>query len=376
MLKDEVQLQHHIEVLLHLLGSRNQHHEFEAICLEVARKRIASNLLPATGPVSSGGDQGRDAETHWTQIPSSSGQARTSVFDTLVSNEPTVMACTIQRSRVAEKIRRDLASICSRGRPVSRVVYFTLEPVAVGLRHKLCEEAEQTYGVHLEILDGRALALYLADKDLRHVARGYLHISRSAMWFYDWARRLGFITLPALTTAVLCSAVVSGSSYQRIPEHVQNVPLLLDSSRTVNPPNSQGSNGSFLADLQWTSMMMPGTRRFGAKLVLVPESLQYDRARLVADLRLGEACGYVAWTVSTHETQRRAGKLTPHHVRDHIDMPVPGRTPTAVAITFTGEDGCNPIGLTLSSPHIVVCEPGEVTRSCRTNPLAPPVVSH
>ncbi|MFD5635769.1 hypothetical protein ACFWJM_16750 [Streptomyces sp. NPDC127077] len=374
MLKDEVELQHHIEVLLHLLGSRNQHHEFEAICLEVARKRFASNLIPATGPVSSGGDQGRDAETHWTEITASSGQA-TSVFDTLVSNEPTVMACTIQRSRVVEKIRKDLASICSRGRPVSRVIYFTLEPVAVSRRHRLCEEAEQIYGVHLEIMDGRALAVNLADKDLRHVARGYLHVSRSAMWFYAWARRLGFITVPALLTVVLCSAVVSGSSYQRAPVPVQNVPLLLDSSRTVNPPNSQGSNGSFLTDLQWTSMMMPGTRRFDAKLVFVPESLQYVRARLVADLRLGEPCVSVAWTVSTDETQRRSGKLTPHHARDHIDMPLLGRTPTAVTITFTGSDGCNPIGLTLSSPHIVVCEPGDVTRNCKINPLAPPVIS-
>jgi hypothetical protein len=54
---------------LNELASRNEHHRFEEIATRVARKRISSNILIATGPVSSGGDQQRDAETYTTRIP-------------------------------------------------------------------------------------------------------------------------------------------------------------------------------------------------------------------------------------------------------------------------------------------------------------------
>jgi hypothetical protein len=57
------------------LCERDGHDEFEAICLGVARQRIASNLLSASGLVSSGGDQGRDAESHWTNLPNEIGNS-------------------------------------------------------------------------------------------------------------------------------------------------------------------------------------------------------------------------------------------------------------------------------------------------------------
>jgi hypothetical protein len=58
-----------IRFQLAALGERNGHHEFEHICRRVAGARIASNLLPSTGPVSGGGDQGSDFETHPTELP-------------------------------------------------------------------------------------------------------------------------------------------------------------------------------------------------------------------------------------------------------------------------------------------------------------------
>ena len=45
------------------LPAQNAHHDFEHICRHLTQQFICSNVLPATGPVSAGGDQGRDFET-------------------------------------------------------------------------------------------------------------------------------------------------------------------------------------------------------------------------------------------------------------------------------------------------------------------------
>lgn len=58
-----------IQFRLDQMSSRNEHHEFEEVATRIARKRISANILIATGPVSSGGDQQRDAETYTTRIP-------------------------------------------------------------------------------------------------------------------------------------------------------------------------------------------------------------------------------------------------------------------------------------------------------------------
>jgi hypothetical protein len=53
---------------LETLGETNAHHPFEQLCLGLTRRRIVSNVLPATGPVSAGGDGGRDAESFWSLV--------------------------------------------------------------------------------------------------------------------------------------------------------------------------------------------------------------------------------------------------------------------------------------------------------------------
>jgi hypothetical protein len=50
------------------LNDRNGHHEFEEAWRHFARLRITLNILPATGPVGAGGDQGRDFESFRTFI--------------------------------------------------------------------------------------------------------------------------------------------------------------------------------------------------------------------------------------------------------------------------------------------------------------------
>jgi hypothetical protein len=153
---DAVQLEKRIRFALSILGESNSHHEFEALCLGLARRRITSNLLPATGPVSSGGDQGRDAESHWSNIPRE--PPGTSLFASPASTQRVVVACTIQATDIPGKIRKDLASICGQGTPVDRVIYFTVTAVPARKRHDLIDEAARTHQVELEIWDAAALA--------------------------------------------------------------------------------------------------------------------------------------------------------------------------------------------------------------------------
>ncbi|MFI7368221.1 hypothetical protein ACIBO4_39380 [Streptomyces sp. NPDC050149] len=174
MSDDAVQLERRIRFALSILGESNSHHEFEALCLGLAHRRITSNLLPATGPVSSGGDQGRDAESHWTNIPRE--LPGTSLYASLASTQRVVMACTIQATGVPGKIRRDLAAICGQGTPVDRVIYFTVTAVPTRKRHDLIGEAARTHQVELEIWDAAALALHLADYDLFYLAVQHLHL--------------------------------------------------------------------------------------------------------------------------------------------------------------------------------------------------------
>jgi hypothetical protein len=112
--------------------------------------RIVSNLLPATGPVSVAGDQGRDAESHWTDLP-----ATTSWFAVLASTDSVVLACTIHKRDVAGKIRRDLSTITAAGTQVNRVIYFTVTAVPIALRHELQMDARATHGIELDIWDAQ-----------------------------------------------------------------------------------------------------------------------------------------------------------------------------------------------------------------------------
>jgi hypothetical protein len=156
------------------LSSQNAHHEFEHLCRQLARRRIASNVIPATGPVASGGDQGRDFETFRTylreQLPFSIG------FLALAAEDIVVFACTLQENDLASKIRGDIDAICSEGTPVDRVVVFTAHNVPVATRHKLQGQARENHDVALEIFDGEAIADLLADQELFWIAEEYLHL--------------------------------------------------------------------------------------------------------------------------------------------------------------------------------------------------------
>ena len=69
------QVQSQVKFALSQLPAQNAHHLFEQICRHLTTRFICSNVLPATGPVSAGGDQGRDFETFRTYLRNELGPA-------------------------------------------------------------------------------------------------------------------------------------------------------------------------------------------------------------------------------------------------------------------------------------------------------------
>ena len=162
----------HIKFSLDNLGAENAHHDFEHICRHFSRKRLGLNILPATGPVSAGGDQGRDFETY-TVIPEVilelSGKQK-------VIPKKAAFACTTQASGIPTKVKKDVQQIVSSGDKVDIIYFFSSRDIQVSKRHKLQGWAFREYSIKLEIFDGEALSEELTSNDLFWIAEEYLHI--------------------------------------------------------------------------------------------------------------------------------------------------------------------------------------------------------
>jgi hypothetical protein len=161
-----------IRYYLSELGALNAHHEFEHLARYLARARVAMNILPATGPVSSGGDGGRDFETYKTHhvksAPVSSKFAARSTGQRSV-----VFACSLQKT-IEAKIRKDVSNLIDVG-GVDEIAYFCEASLPIAKRLKLIKEAE-TRDTVLQIFDGQAIAEMLSESDLFWIAQEYLHL--------------------------------------------------------------------------------------------------------------------------------------------------------------------------------------------------------
>ena len=168
-----VQASQYLLFLLSELAGENGHHKFEQICFQLARRRIYSNVIPSTGPVSAGGDQGADFETYRTGKVLPFGPR--SPFFARVTEEKVVFACSIEKN-VSKKIKEDLVAATVFPEKVERVVFMSCWNVPVGKRHKLKEYALKTHGLPLEIFDARAISELLVDPELFWVAQHYLSV--------------------------------------------------------------------------------------------------------------------------------------------------------------------------------------------------------
>ena len=168
-----VDLRSYIRFQLEQLSVKNAAYEFERLAFELARLRIASNLLPATGPVQGGGDQGRDFESYHSYLKSS--PLKNTSFAAPIQDGIIVGACSLEKS-IASKIKRDLKTIFGSGERPTHVAYFCARDVSVAPRHKLKEHCTEQYQATLDIFDGQALADMLADPDAAWIAEQYLEI--------------------------------------------------------------------------------------------------------------------------------------------------------------------------------------------------------
>ncbi|WP_149535763.1 hypothetical protein [Siccirubricoccus phaeus] len=170
---DKSELKGYIRYQLAQLSARNAEHEFERLAFEVARRRIASNLLPATGPVQAGGDQGRDFESYRSYLAGSglrSGSAVAKIEGGILAGAVTI------NKKILGKIKSDLKTIFGSGERPTRVVYFCEANLPVAKRHILKEFCKTQYSAGLDIIDGEAIADMLADTDLHWIAERYLDI--------------------------------------------------------------------------------------------------------------------------------------------------------------------------------------------------------
>jgi hypothetical protein len=168
-----VQTSQYLLFALSQLAGENGHHKFENLCFQLARRRIYSNVIPATGPVSAGGDQGADFETY--RVGEVLPMAPKSAFFARVAQEKVVFACSLEKN-VPKKIREDLSAAAQFPEKVERVVFFSNWEVPIGKRHTLQEFASDRYGLALEIFDARAISGLLADSEVFWIAQAYLSI--------------------------------------------------------------------------------------------------------------------------------------------------------------------------------------------------------
>jgi hypothetical protein len=172
------ELRPYIRFQLAQLSAQNAEHDFEHLVFDLARVRVASNLLPATGPVQSGGDQGRDFESYRTYLAKSS--LANSSFAALATEGIIAGACTLDK-KIVHKIKSDLRTIFSSGERPTHVAYFCEPDVPVSKRHILKKYCQDNHGAVLDIFDGQAIADMLADRDTSWIADKYLDIP-SDLW--------------------------------------------------------------------------------------------------------------------------------------------------------------------------------------------------
>ncbi|MGY1438005.1 hypothetical protein [Streptomyces reniochalinae] len=160
-----------IDYYLSQLASRNEHHRFERLCTEIARRRIATNFLVATGPVSAGGDGGRDAESFESSLP-----YEVSTWFSLRATTATVaLACSLEKEYV-KKIKSDATRIAaSSDRRFDRIVFFSSQPIPSGKRIALSKELSLD-GCTLAIWDRTAISRALSEPDLHWAAQHYLDV--------------------------------------------------------------------------------------------------------------------------------------------------------------------------------------------------------
>lgn len=157
------------------LSAHNKQHEFEHLARHFARHKISSYILPATGPVQAGGDQGRDFDSFRSFI-----QNDTSKFVGLGSNQSRklIFCCSLQKD-FKSKIKTDVKSVLEFGLPVDIIYFFSSQNIPISKRNFLKKWCIDNYKIELEIIDRQAIAENLAEYDTFWIAQEFLSLPSS-----------------------------------------------------------------------------------------------------------------------------------------------------------------------------------------------------
>ncbi len=156
------------------LASGNAHHNFEHLCRHLVRTRICSNIIPATGPVSAGGDQGADFESFSTYI--TGDISSNSAFTAKIKNKSIAFSCSIQRTNIILKIKSDVKKLMESGLAFDEIYYFAGSDIQISHIHDLKKWAKDEYNVKLEIHDAQSISELLADREIFWIAEEFLNI--------------------------------------------------------------------------------------------------------------------------------------------------------------------------------------------------------
>ncbi len=192
-----------IRYALHELVPKDGAAVFQHVCRHLATMRIASNIVPATGPVSAGGDQGRDFETFRTYLAGTDLAPTT--FIGRATDKMLAFGCTLQQKALAAKFEEDVKKTLAGGHPVNGVYAMCEVNVPVGERHKIEQDLEGRYHVEIHILDGEWIAEQLADRETFWIAEQFLGLpaafypdslqAEPATWYAElrdeWRARTG-----------------------------------------------------------------------------------------------------------------------------------------------------------------------------------------
>ncbi|MCI4591124.1 hypothetical protein MOK15_13610 [Sphingobium sp. BYY-5] len=171
--KNRYELRQYLRFQLEQMSAKNQQHHFEELAFELARQTISRRIVPATGPVQAGGDQGRDFESYRTYLASTPIASSLSVA--AEGTDTLVFGCTLDKA-LTNKIKRDLRSMFG-GTPKPTVVYYYAVPdLPVAKRHNLQKLCHDAYGAHLEVFDGQAIADLLAEPETFWIAEQFLSV--------------------------------------------------------------------------------------------------------------------------------------------------------------------------------------------------------
>jgi hypothetical protein len=164
-----------IRFALSQLGAQNGHHEFEHLARVLARTTVSLNIIPATGPVAAGGDQGRDFETYRTELP---GQVQPIGRELGIGDSDGVgFCCSLQQDNVTSKFADDIATMMSQGTHVSFAVAYCEANVPTAARHRFQQRMRDEHDLHVEVFDGTAIAELLAQWHTFWIAEQYLHLA-------------------------------------------------------------------------------------------------------------------------------------------------------------------------------------------------------